>query len=148
MMDDSDKIVLMARKQQAPEKQATADDQRSSKRFNYEAPLIIKNCAGGTYAYGIMYNYSRGGIYFESDEAFKPGTCVRIDLDESQNVLAADHYYATVKWCNEIHAAVVLYDYAIGIEFDRELNSTAGTEKLRIIKGGADQNNKPDPSSP
>ncbi len=117
----------------------SVDDQRASKRFNHEAPLMVEKCDGATQAYGRMYNYSRGGIYFESDVAFQPGTCVRIEIEKSQNNLAANHYYATVRWCKEISAAVVLYDYGIGIEFDPARNPTAGTGKLRVIQGGSGQ---------
>lgn len=140
-----EKIIFLAQNHQTSKGHTAVDDQRASKRFDHEAPLIIKNCDRGTYAYGRMYNFSRGGIYFESDAAFKPGTCIRIDIEESQNSLAADHYYAAVKWCKEISDAVVLYDYGIGIEFDRRTNHSAGTGKLRIIQGGADQSDMPDP---
>jgi hypothetical protein len=57
------------------------DDQRTSQRFVYEAALKIENCDSGTYTYGRMYNYSAGGIYFESDVALQPGTQVRIDIE-------------------------------------------------------------------
>ena len=115
---------------------AAVNDFRTSKRFDHEAHLIVKNFDCGRYTYGRMYNYSRGGIYFESDAAFKPGSRVRIDLEDSQSGLAADHYFATVRWCKQICDAVVLYDFAVGIEFDREMNRIAGSGKLRIIQGG------------
>ena len=114
-----------------------AEDQRASKRFGQEAALIIKNNDHGTYAYGRMYNYSLGGLYLESDTALNPGTSVRIDIEASPNGPAADHYYATVQWCREIKAAVVLYDYGIGLEFDRKTNCLNGPGKLSIIQGGA-----------
>lgn len=143
-----EKIIFLAQDHQTFKGHTAVEDQRASKRFNHEASLIIKNCDCGTYAYGRMYNYSRGGIYFESDTAFKPGTCVRIDIEEdieeTQNSLAVSHYYAAVMWCKEISEAVVLYDYGIGIEFTRGKNRTTGTAKLRIIQGGADQNGASD----
>ena len=143
-----EKIIFITNNPLTSDGRSTVDDQRTSKRFDHEAPLIIKNCDNGTYAYGRMYNYSRGGIYFESDAAFKPGTCLRIDIAEPQNRLAADHYYAAVKWCQEIFDPVVLYDYGIGIEFDRKINRTAATGKLRIIQGGTDKSGTPDPLTP
>ena len=73
----------------------------------------------------------------ESDAALNPGTHVRIDIEASPSGPAADHYYATVQWCKEISAAVVLYDYGIGLEFNRAINGTAGRGRLRIIQGGA-----------
>ena len=143
-MANIEKIIYITRNLKPSNRQMVADDQRASKRFGYEAPLIIKNCDYGTYAYGRMYNYSRGGLYLESDAALNPGTHVRIDIEASQNGPAVDHYYATVKWCKEISAAVVLYDYAIGLELDRAINCSTGPGKLRIIQGGnGHQNDEP-----
>ena len=138
-MANTDKTIYIAHNIKPASGQKVADDKRASKRFGYEAPLVIKNCDCGTYAYGRMYNYSRGGLYLESDAALNPGTQVRIDIEASPNGLAADHYYATVQWCKEISAAVVLYDFGIGLEFNRAINASTGPGKLRIIQGGAGQ---------
>ena len=116
------------------------NDQRASQRINHEAPLVIEDCDSGTYSYGRMYNYSQGGIYFESDTPFQTGTLVGFDIEKSINGLAADHYFAKVKWCAEISAAVVLYDYGIGVEFDPKLNLATGSGKLKVINGGVNRN--------
>jgi hypothetical protein len=139
-MANTKKVIFITPSLQTSAKHPSVDDQRVYKRFDHEAPLIIKNFDSGRYASGRMYNYSRGGIYFESDAVFKPGTCVRVDIEESQNSLVADHYFATVKWCKEIFAAVVLYDYGVGIEFDPAKNRSAGARKLRLIQGRTGQN--------
>ena len=112
------------------------NDRRASKRFNHETPVVIETCDSGTYFYGRMYNYSQGGIYFESDTPFQTGTRVRFDIPESRIDLDANQYIADVKWCAEISAAVVLYDYGIGVEFDPKMNPSTGNEKLKVIKGG------------
>ena len=112
----------------------SSDEQRASQRFVYESALKIENCDSGTYTYGRMYNYSAGGIYFESDVAFQPGTQVRIEIEKPAAGLDADHLMASVKWCREISAAVVLYDYGIGVELDRPIRDG----RFRVINGGAD----------
>jgi hypothetical protein len=111
------------------------NDQRASQRFVSEAALKVENCDSGTSSSGRMYNYSAGGIYFESDVAFQPGTHVRIDIQKPSHGLGSDHLTAKVKWCQEISAAVVLYDYGIGVEFDWSKRDG----KFRVIQGGADQ---------
>ncbi|MGD8961833.1 MAG: PilZ domain-containing protein [Desulfobacterales bacterium] len=143
----TEKIIHITHNLKPANGQMFADDRRTSKRFGYEAPLIIKNCDCGTYAYGRMYNYSRRGLYFESDAALNPGTHVRIDIEASPNGPATDHYYATIQWCKEISAAVVLYDYGTGLEFDRAINCTTGPGKLRIIQGGVGQQETGHPES-
>ena len=120
----------------------SADDQRASQRFVREAAVVIENFDSATYTYGRMFNYSAGGLYFESDIAFRPGTKVRIDFEKEGRVLGADHLIANVKWCKEISAAVVLYDYGIGVEFDHLMNLSAGNGKFTVIEGGGG-NEKP-----
>jgi hypothetical protein len=67
--------------------------------------------------------------------AFQPGTQVQIDIEKPSNGLDTDHLGAKVKWCQEISAAVVLYDYGIGVEFDRSKRDG----KFKVIQGGVDQ---------
>jgi len=136
-MANTEKIIFLTHNQESSGGHMFVDDQRTRKRFNHETPLVIENCDSGTSSNGRMYNYSQGGIYFESDTPFQAGTRVRIDIEKSKIGLDADHYYAEVKWCAEISAAVVLYDYGIGVEFDPKMNQATRNGKLRVIEGGA-----------
>jgi hypothetical protein len=133
------KIFFLNTKPEASKDHMSADNQRASQRFAREAAVIIENCDSATYTYGRMYNYSAGGLYFESDIAFQPGTKVRIGLEKPDDFLGPDHLMASVKWCAEITAAVVLYDYGIGVEFDRLMNISEGNGKFKVIEGGGGQ---------
>jgi PilZ domain len=135
-MANSGKIFFLNIKPEASKDHMSADDQRASQRFAHQAAVIIENCDSATYTYGRMYNYSAGGLYFESDIAFRPGTKVRVSLEKADSPLGSAHFIASVKWCEEITAAVVLYDYGIGIEFDRLMNLSAGNGKFTVIEGG------------
>ena len=139
-MTNPEKIIFLTHDIQSSGGHTFMNDRRASKRFNHETPLVIENCDLGTCSYGRMYNYSQGGIYFESDTPYQAGTRVRIDIEKSKIGLDADHYFAEVKWCGEISAAVVLYDYGTGAEFDPKMNPTTGNRKLKVIKGGMNQN--------
>jgi hypothetical protein len=136
IMANTVKIFFLNIKQEASKDHMSADDQRASQRFTHEAAIIIENCDSATYTYGRMYNYSTGGLYFESDVAFQPGSNVRIGLEKPGSVLGSDRLIASVKWCKEISAAVVLYDYGIGVEFDRLMNLSAGNGRFKVIEGG------------
>lgn len=86
-MSNPENIIFLNNNPEASKGPMFPDDQRTSQRLVYEAALKIENCDSGTYAYGRMYNYGAGGIYFESDVAFQPGTQVRIDIENPGNGL-------------------------------------------------------------
>ena len=134
-LSNPDNIIFLNNNPEVSKGPMFPEDQRASQRFVYEAALKIENCDAGTYTYGRMYNYSAGGIYFESDVAFQPGTQVQIDIEKPGKSLDINHLTAKVKWCQEISAAVVLYDYGIGAEFERSKRDG----KFKVIQGGADQ---------
>jgi hypothetical protein len=138
-MVNNGKIFFLNIKPEASKDHMSTDDQRASQRFAHEAAVVIENCDSATYTYGRMYNYCAGGLYFESDVAFQPGTMVRIGLEKPGSVLGPDHLIASVQWCKEISGAVVLYDYGIGVEFDRLMNLLAGNGKFKVIEGGGGQ---------
>ncbi len=136
-MANTEKIVFLNSNPLTPKGHMSPDDRRASKRFVYEAAIIIEKCDSRTYTHGRMYNYSSGGMYFESDVAFEPGTQVQIDVENPGDGLHSGNLLGEVKWCEEIAAAVVLYDYGMGVEFDRLMDPSAYNEKLKVIQGGA-----------
>jgi hypothetical protein len=140
IMTNTEKIFFLTHDIQSSEEHTLMNDRRASKRFNHDTPIVIKNCDSQNCSYGRMYNYSQGGIYFESDTPYQIGTRVRIGIERSKSDLDAGLYFAEVKWCAEISAAVVLYDYGIGAELDPKMNPTAANEKFKVIKGGAKRN--------
>jgi len=138
IMANTEKIIFLNNNPHTSKGHMSPDDQRASRRFAHETAIKIEKCDSRTYTHGRMYNYSFGGIYFESDVAFQPGTQVQIDIENPSDGLNSGYLLGEVKWCEEIAAAVVLYDYGIGVEFDRSMDRSAYNEKLKVIQGGAD----------
>ena len=113
------------------------DDQRASKRLTYEAPVTVENCDTGEYFYGRMYNYSLGGMYFETDYPLPSGAEIRVAIRKSKNGPGFDHFRAKVKWCAEITGAVVLYNYGVGVQYLSSFAQSKCGGKLKVIQGGA-----------
>ncbi len=113
------------------------NDQRTSERFNCEAPVVIEDCQTGKQYDGSMYNYSRGGMYVELDYPLKPGSQVRILMEEKTKTESPGSCLAQTVWCKEIPGAIVLYDYGIGVRYDLVINSANYTSKFHVIDGGA-----------
>ena len=113
------------------------NDQRTSERFNCEAPVVIEDCQTGKQYDGSMYNYSRGGMYVELDYPLKPGLQVRILMEKKRKAERPGSCLAQTIWCKEIPGAVVLYDYGIGVRYDLDINSPNYASRFHVIDGGA-----------
>ena len=113
------------------------ENQRTSERFNCEAPVVIEDCQTRKQYDGSMYNYSRGGMYVELDYPLMPGSQVRILIEKQ---MANDHEgscLAQTVWCKEIPGAVVLYDYGIGVRYDLDVKNSNYINRFHVIDGGA-----------
>ena len=52
----------------------TNSEQRDATRVNHKANILLENFTAGAHHKATMFNYSRGGMYFESD---RPGGSIR-----------------------------------------------------------------------
>ena len=116
------------------------NDQRTTERFNCEAPVVIQDCRTGEQFDGSMYNYSRGGMYVELDHPLKPGAEVRILIENAKNTTQSESGQAKTVWCKEIPGAVVLYDYGIGLRYDLDVNGSNQLNRFHVIDGGGSKN--------
>ena len=130
-------VIYLTKDLEASSDQMAKDDRRASKRLTYEAPVTIENCDTGEYFYGRMYNYSLGGMYFETDYPLPQGAEIRVAIRSSKEGPGFDHFRASVKWCTEISEAVVLYNYSVGVQYLSSFEDSKCEGKLKVIQGGA-----------
>ncbi|MGD9182921.1 MAG: hypothetical protein PVG15_15675, partial [Desulfobacterales bacterium] len=64
-----------------------------------------------------MYNYSRGGLYFESDYAPLPGTEIYIGIEKSPYDFGPDLYRARVQWRKELSGQTSKYAFGVGVKY-------------------------------
>ena len=112
------------------------DDQRTTERFNLDAPVVLQDYRTGGYYDGSIYNYSRGGMYIELDYPLNPGDWIHILMEKTDAFPHGDTCRARIVWCKEIHGAVVLYNYGIGVEYDPEVKPSTLEAKFYVINGG------------
>ena len=95
-----------------------AGDYRKSKRFYHHSTILIEDETKGSFSYGKINNMSGDGIYFEAEFAFRPGTRIRIKLDNPPFKSCPENYCGIIKWCKEIYDDdEPNYPYGIGVEF-------------------------------
>ena len=107
------------------------DEYRDNARFDHEAAILIENYPRGSYYHARMFNYSEGGMYFESNIPFRQGTIIIFGIENSPFQNCPGVYRAKVKWCKKLPDKSSIYYYGVGAEFFKpnRLSSTI-TRKL------------------
>jgi hypothetical protein len=92
-------------------------EQRDATRVKHKANILLENFPAGSYYKAKMYNYSRGGMYFESDYAPLPGTEIYIGIERSPYDASPDIYRAQVRWRRELAAQDSRYTFGVGVKY-------------------------------
>ncbi|MGD8961792.1 MAG: PilZ domain-containing protein [Desulfobacterales bacterium] len=92
-------------------------EQRDATRVKHKANILLENLPAGTHHKAKMYNYSRGGMYFESDYAPLPGTEIYIGIERSPYDASPDIYRVQVRWRRELAATTSRYTFGVGVKY-------------------------------
>ncbi len=92
-------------------------NRRNAKRFDHKSTVMIEDAVQGYFYYGTMRNFSAGGMYFESDFVPKPGTPVKIQLENPPFKTSPREYAANVVWYDALDEEESVYNYGIGVRF-------------------------------
>jgi hypothetical protein len=92
-------------------------EQRDTTRIKHKARILLENLPSGAHYKAKMYNYSRGGLYFESDFAPLPGTEIYIGIEISPYDLGPDLYRAKVRWRKELSGQDSKYTFGVGVKY-------------------------------
>lgn len=92
-------------------------DFRQSIRFDHKSTIMIAEKHSGYFSYAQMFNISSGGLYFESDIAFKQGTRIQIQFDRPPFQSGPRTLGSVVRWCRKLTDFDSEYYYGIGVKF-------------------------------
>ena len=105
-------------------------------RFGRLAPIIIENEKSGRVFRGMIYKYSRSGLYLESDYPIQPGTVIKL-RSTFLKASSVGFFLAEVKSCEKIKDPLVLLQYGIGARFCADTDYKKFVRRgLRVIRGG------------
>ena len=95
-------------------------DHRLDIRIKRKADIHFENYySGSAYHKAKMYNYSLGGMYFETDYAPLPGTEICIGVKNSPYDAGADIYHAQIRWRRQLQSGASDHQYGVGVEYCR-----------------------------
>ena len=92
-------------------------EQRDTTRIKHKARILLENLPSGAHYKAKMYNYSRGGLYFESDYAPLPGTEIYIGIEKSPYDFGPDLYRVKIRWRKELSGQESKYAFGVGVKY-------------------------------
>jgi hypothetical protein len=92
-------------------------DQRENKRLKFEAIIWHDNLLPEIFYPAKMYNLSRNGVYFESDQIIYPGEDIYIKLKDPTSPVNDNkaHIRVEIKWRKDLHNASFRFGYGATI---------------------------------
>ena len=92
-------------------------DSRDDTRIKHKTAIQFENFLNRDCHTATMYNYSRGGMYFECDYAPLPGTEIYIGIEKSPYDCGPDCYRAQVRWRQELPPDQSKNSYGVGVKY-------------------------------
>ena len=102
-------------------------ERRKNKRVEHRTSVALESLDPGTSVVATMYNYSKGGLYFESDTFISPGKQIFIGISKSpysSQTSAYECHRVKVKWLKELYNSP--YKYGYGVEHFDSVECAAG----------------------
>jgi len=95
----------------------SSPDHRADTRCCHETAIMFEHYGSGSYYEGKMYNYSRGGMYFESNFAPEIGTEIFIGVENSPYTSGHDVYRAKIVWHVKLKGTDSFFFHGIGVRY-------------------------------
>jgi hypothetical protein len=94
---------------------------RDDLRYKRKTKILLESYPNGAYYQAKMINFSRGGMYFESDYAPLPGTEIYIGIENSPYDFGADVYRAQVRWRKQLSNERSKFAYGVGVKYNHPI---------------------------
>jgi Tfp pilus assembly protein PilZ len=111
-------------------------ENRDNVRIKYKSPVTIENLKAGIIYQARMLNYSKYGLYFETDTLLRLGEDVFIGIEYSPYSESKDTYEclrAKIMWRRELPTSFFKYGYGVrySIDYDKRRNQNSN---LKIVE--------------
>jgi Tfp pilus assembly protein PilZ len=110
-------------------------ENRNTARLDYKSPVTIENLKAGIIYQARMLNYSKHGLYFETDSLLQLGEEVFIGIEYSPYSDSQDTYEclrSTIMWRKKLPTSHFNYGYGVRYSFDYDKQKSRD-ERLKIV---------------
>jgi Tfp pilus assembly protein PilZ len=120
-------------------------ENRKNARVRYKSPVTIENLKAGIIYQARMLNFSKFGLYFETDSLLDLGDEVFIGIEYSPYADSQDTYEcvrAKIMWRRELPTSFFKYGYGVkySIEYDKQKSRNGS---LKIVEDQRKHARKP-----
>lgn len=115
-------------------------EQRENTRFKHISAVTYEDLEKGVYAQSKMYNYSKDGLYFESDLKLEVGERIFIGIENSpyaQQAGTYECYHAVVRRRKELKRSGYKYGYGVLYSEPGSPEESAGRKTVHLESGPA-----------
>lgn len=95
---------------------APGTEKRRAMRFVHEEPVVLETQDGGLFG-AVVMNYSKNGVYFESDLKVQQGMVVRIRNEATLAGSNGGGCFAEVRWSRRLGERPTEYLYGSGARY-------------------------------
>ncbi len=116
-------------------------ERREHVRIDHTSALQIKELKSGKTHNARMLNYSKHGLYFESDSNLQAGENIHIAIENSPFSMKAgvlEYYNAKIKWRKKCKNSV--FDFSYGVQLQLPLDSDKSTNDNSLSRMRTDNN--------
>ena len=116
-------------------------ERREHVRIDHTSALQIKELKSGKTHNARMLNYSKNGLYFESDSNLQAGENINIAIENSPYSMKAgvlEYYNAKIKWRKRCKDSV--FDFSYGVQLLPLLDSDKSTHDNSSSQMSSDKN--------
>jgi len=122
-------------------------EQRDNTRFKHVSAVTYEDLEKGVYAQSKMYNYSKDGLYFESDLKLEVGERIFIGIENSPYAKQSgtyECYHAVIKRRQDLNRSAYKYGYGVlysdpNLPQDSEGTKTVALESCPPPPAGQDE---------
>jgi hypothetical protein len=116
------------------------EERRKERRLPYQTPVLIRPRQGRRWYNGSMFNFSRKGMYIESEFNGRPEQQISIVVETPPYGSGPYLHRACICWTKELTDPVVLYRHGFGVAHQTTVDYSLDRTALPIqIRSGKDR---------
>jgi Tfp pilus assembly protein PilZ len=118
-------------------------ERRKSARIDYTSPLKVEDRKSGKIYKARMLNYSKSGLYFETDSVLGSGDQIYIGIQDSPYPSSNgvfEYYRSEIKWRKKLKDSYFKYGY--GVKLYAELNKKSSKSTSFMVSNNEENKQK------